>query len=134
MIDLIALLTAFRDGTGAAAAVWLGDDSRPPTRIASSVPALGILGWTPPLENIASRIVESPSGPVIVARIPGPHKAWIVAGPSPVPQAPDNRLLVPAEGTGYLDLTLFNQPWAAGIYREGLEVAVSGTVAVARLG
>jgi ATP-dependent DNA helicase RecG len=32
------------------------------------------------------------------------------------------------DGTGYLDLTYFNQPWAAGIYREGLEVAVSGTV------
>jgi len=33
------------------------------------------------------------------------------------------------DGTGYLDLTFFNQPWAAGIYKEGLEVAVSGTVA-----
>jgi ATP-dependent DNA helicase RecG len=33
-----------------------------------------------------------------------------------------------SDGTGYLDLTFFNQPWAAGIYREGTEVAVSGTV------
>ena len=32
------------------------------------------------------------------------------------------------DGTGFLDLTFFNQPWAAGIYKEGLEVAVSGTV------
>ncbi|HWL89926.1 MAG TPA: ATP-dependent DNA helicase RecG [Actinomycetota bacterium] len=32
------------------------------------------------------------------------------------------------DGTGYLDLTFFNQPWAAGIYKEGSEVAVSGTV------
>jgi ATP-dependent DNA helicase RecG len=30
------------------------------------------------------------------------------------------------DGTGYLDLTFFNQPWAASIYREGQEVAVSG--------
>jgi ATP-dependent DNA helicase RecG len=30
------------------------------------------------------------------------------------------------DGTGYLDLTFFNQPWAAGLYREGTEVAVSG--------
>jgi hypothetical protein len=45
MIDLIALLSAFRDGTGAAAAVWLGDDARPPTRVASSVPALGDQAW-----------------------------------------------------------------------------------------
>ena len=28
--------------------------------------------------------------------------------------------------SGYLDLTFFNQPWAASIYREGQEVAVSG--------
>jgi ATP-dependent DNA helicase RecG len=33
-----------------------------------------------------------------------------------------------ADGTGFLDMTFFNQPWAAGIYKEGLEVAVSGTV------
>ena len=32
------------------------------------------------------------------------------------------------DGTGMLDLTFFNQPWAAGIYREGLELAVSGTL------
>ena len=31
------------------------------------------------------------------------------------------------DGTGYLDLTFFNQPWAANTYREGVEVAVSGT-------
>ena len=30
------------------------------------------------------------------------------------------------DGTGYLDLTFFNQPWAASMYREGVEVAVSG--------
>jgi ATP-dependent DNA helicase RecG len=30
------------------------------------------------------------------------------------------------DGTGFLDLPFFNQPWAAGIYREGMEVAVSG--------
>jgi ATP-dependent DNA helicase RecG len=33
-----------------------------------------------------------------------------------------------SDGTGILDLTFFNQPWAAGIYKEGLELAVSGTV------
>jgi ATP-dependent DNA helicase RecG len=32
------------------------------------------------------------------------------------------------DGTGYLDLTFFNQPWAANLYREGLELAVSGRV------
>jgi len=33
-----------------------------------------------------------------------------------------------SDGTGFLDMTFFNQPWAAGIYKEGLEVAASGTV------
>jgi ATP-dependent DNA helicase RecG len=33
------------------------------------------------------------------------------------------------DGSGFLDMTFFNQPWATGIYKEGLEVAVSGTVA-----
>jgi ATP-dependent DNA helicase RecG len=31
-----------------------------------------------------------------------------------------------ADGSGFLDLTFFNQPWAASLYREGMEVAVSG--------
>ncbi|MGH2572573.1 MAG: ATP-dependent DNA helicase RecG [Actinomycetota bacterium] len=30
------------------------------------------------------------------------------------------------DGTGYLDLAFFNQPWAATAYREGMELAVSG--------
>ena len=36
------------------------------------------------------------------------------------------------DGTGYLDLAFFNQPWAASIYREGLEVAVSGIATMYR--
>ncbi len=36
------------------------------------------------------------------------------------------------DGSGYLDLTLFNQPWAAGLYKEGQELAVSGTAALYR--
>ena len=36
------------------------------------------------------------------------------------------------DGTGFLDLTFFNQPWAASLYRAGVEVAVSGTVQLYR--
>jgi len=36
------------------------------------------------------------------------------------------------DGTGFLDLTFFNQPWAANLYREGMEIAVSGTVQLYR--
>ncbi len=30
------------------------------------------------------------------------------------------------DGSGYLDLTFFNQPWVANAYRQGVELAVSG--------
>ena len=33
------------------------------------------------------------------------------------------------DGTGYLDLTFFNQPWTATSYRQGMELAVSGRAA-----
>jgi len=36
------------------------------------------------------------------------------------------------DGSGSLDLTFFNQPWAATLYREGQELAVSGTPAMYR--
>src|SRR3954471_2661971 len=36
------------------------------------------------------------------------------------------------DGTGFLDLTFFNQPWAAGLYREGMEGGGSGTVQLFR--
>jgi ATP-dependent DNA helicase RecG len=36
------------------------------------------------------------------------------------------------DGSGHLDLTFFNQPWAATLYKEGQELAVSGTAAMYR--
>jgi ATP-dependent DNA helicase RecG len=36
------------------------------------------------------------------------------------------------DGTGSLDLVFFNQPWTAGTYREGVELAVSGQATVYR--
>jgi ATP-dependent DNA helicase RecG len=36
------------------------------------------------------------------------------------------------DGTGFLDLTFFNQPWTAGIYKVGQELAVSGIVTLYR--
>ncbi len=36
------------------------------------------------------------------------------------------------DGSGYLDLTFFNQPWTASIYKEGYEVAVSGVAQLYR--
>jgi ATP-dependent DNA helicase RecG len=37
-----------------------------------------------------------------------------------------------SDGTGYLDLLFFNQPWTERQYKEGTEVAVSGRVAMYR--
>jgi ATP-dependent DNA helicase RecG len=37
-----------------------------------------------------------------------------------------------ADGSGFLELTFFNQPWIASMYREGMEVAVSGTAQLYR--
>ena len=37
-----------------------------------------------------------------------------------------------SDGSGYLDLTFFNQPWLAKTYREGHELAVSGVVQLYR--
>ena len=36
------------------------------------------------------------------------------------------------DGSGYLDLTFFNQPWTGSIYKEGYEVAVSGVAQLYR--
>jgi ATP-dependent DNA helicase RecG len=36
------------------------------------------------------------------------------------------------DNSGYLDLTFFNQPWTANRYKEGQELAVSGSVALYR--
>ena len=36
------------------------------------------------------------------------------------------------DGTGFLELPFFNQPWAASTYREGAEVAISGTAQLYR--
>ncbi|HEX6844175.1 MAG TPA: ATP-dependent DNA helicase RecG [Actinomycetota bacterium] len=36
------------------------------------------------------------------------------------------------DGTGFLELAFFNQPWVAGLYREGTEVAVSGVAQLYR--
>jgi ATP-dependent DNA helicase RecG len=37
-----------------------------------------------------------------------------------------------ADGTGFLDLTFFNQPWLANTYKEGQELAVSGVAGMYR--
>jgi len=88
MTDLEAVLTGFRDATTCAASVWLADNGRPPRRIAAAVPAVGAIGWTPPLEGAVAVTVESPFGPVYLVPVPGARKAWLAVGPSRSPGIP----------------------------------------------
>jgi sigma-B regulation protein RsbU (phosphoserine phosphatase) len=108
MNDLQTVLTSFRDATGCSAAIWLEEEGRPPARVAASVPAVGVLGWTPPFDSGPPHTVRSPSGPVIVSTIPGPRRAWLIVGPSRAADAPlENylRFLLPVV-TQYLQSAL----------------------------
>src|SRR5512147_493406 len=88
MTELETVLTAFRDVTGCGAAVWVETDGHLPARVATSVPAVGVIGWTPPFDAGPPRTVESPGGPVSVAILPGPRRAWVVVGPCRIPGTP----------------------------------------------
>src|SRR5690242_14578870 len=88
MTDLQTVLSAFRDATGCAAAVWSEEDGRLPSRLAASTPAVGVLGWTPPLDVGPPGAVQSPGGPAIVTTLPGPRRCWLVIGPSSDSAAP----------------------------------------------
>ena len=88
MTDLQTVLTAFRDATGCAAAVWAEEDGRLPSRLAASTPAVGVLGWTPPLDIGPPQTVQSPGGPALVTTLPGPRRCWLVIGPSSDSAAP----------------------------------------------
>ncbi|HXY31765.1 MAG TPA: GAF domain-containing SpoIIE family protein phosphatase [Gemmatimonadaceae bacterium] len=97
MTELEQILTAFRDATSCAAAVWTCANSRP-LRVATSVPALGIVGWTPPLGAGPAVRTPSPGGAVLIAPVPGPRRAWLAVGPSSSAEAPLEtfaRLLLP---------------------------------------
>ncbi|HEX6536856.1 MAG TPA: GAF domain-containing SpoIIE family protein phosphatase [Gemmatimonadaceae bacterium] len=85
MTELETVLTAFRDATGCSAAVWVEEDGRLPTRVAASIPAVGVLGWTPPLDAGPPRTTQSPGGPVRIAPLPGARRAWVVVGPCQSP-------------------------------------------------
>ncbi len=88
MTELQTVLTAFRDATGCAAAIWAEDEGRLPSRLAASTPAVGILGWTPTFDNGPPRLVLCPGGPAMVGSIPGPRRAWLVIGPAADPSVP----------------------------------------------
>ncbi len=90
MTDLEAVLTGFRDATTCAASVWLADNGRPPRRIAAALPAVGVIGWTPPLgaAGATASVIESPFGPVYLAPVPGQRHAWLAVGPSRAPGVP----------------------------------------------
>ena len=60
--------------------------------------------WKLALFSIEPPAVARYSDPYDPDRPPAPPDDYATQALSPVPQWPDNRLLVPAEGTGYLDM------------------------------
>jgi phosphoserine phosphatase RsbU/P len=80
MSDLTAVLTAFREATRCEAAVW--------TQHQRGTPAPEDDPLRPPLEQLPGlneqpRTFESERGPLLVASVPGPRRAWLAVGPCP---------------------------------------------------
>lgn len=85
MTDLTAVLTGFKNLVGCDAAVWTqgtggnvaweAATNRPPPPARLPAPAEGVV----PL--------ESSEGPILIAAIPGPRRAWLTIGPASVPEA-----------------------------------------------
>ena len=82
MIELDGVLEAFREATGCHAAVWKQDaEGKPLVRLAA-----GSADAPPPdgrrlAEGGALVPLTTPHGEALAARIPGPRRAWVVAGP-----------------------------------------------------
>jgi sigma-B regulation protein RsbU (phosphoserine phosphatase) len=85
MTDLTAVLSAFRAATQCEAAVW----TQPAPD--GKVDVEATTGDPPALEHyptVADGILpkKSEAGPVLVAAVPGPRRAWLVLGPCAAPQ------------------------------------------------
>lgn len=80
MTELFDVLVAFREATGCPAVVWMQTDSGP-VRLEPGPPRRASAGWVPPLASGPPVTVDSPEGPIGIAPIPGPQRAWLALGP-----------------------------------------------------
>jgi len=85
MTDLAAVLSAFHAATQCDAAVWTQTpDGRPITEGSTSEAAIPD---DLPSAQDGIRSVDSATGRVLVAAVPGPRRAWLVLGPCGAPTA-----------------------------------------------
>ena len=82
MSDLAAILTPFKDATRCNVAVWVESRSGTPECEAATYRVPPPERWpTPPDGAIA---ISTAEGAALIAAVPGPRRAWLVVGPSPV--------------------------------------------------
>ena len=92
MTELPGVLDAFVDATRCAVAVWTKEEDGRQVCLAAAprdTPCEGLI----PLRSDATYRVDSPGGPMLVARIPGPRRVWLALGPCPDPDHPLDRYL-----------------------------------------
>ena len=100
MTDLTAVLSAFRAATQCEAAVWTQATAD------GRIDVEATTGQTPtitdfPTVNDGIRPEETEAGPILVAAVPGPRRAWLALGPCATPQADLQsyvRFMVPVVG------------------------------------
>ena len=98
--------------------------------------AFGIATVGQLLHHYPRRYIDR-SGVLAIASLPVDAYATVIATVRSVHKRQTRRrqsmvVVTIGDGTGFLDLTFFNQPWTANLYRPGVEVAVSGTVQLYR--
>lgn len=82
MTELAAVLAAFHEATRCEAAIWTQPDSGgAPTVEASAPPGLKPTWFVAPRVPDQLIDVETARGPVLLAAIPGPRRAWLTIGP-----------------------------------------------------
>lgn len=82
MTELEQVLSAFGGATACQAGVWVSGEGDPPVlRLAAVTPGGVMHDWSPPMIGGPPAEVASPRGPVLVAAIPGPRRAWLTVGP-----------------------------------------------------
>lgn len=94
--DLASVLTAFKEATQCEAAVWA--QPAPDGAIAveastSSTPLPDEARHPPPVPGEPPRTVKTSRGPMLVAAIPGPRRAWLALGPCPAEDVDLSRFL-----------------------------------------
>jgi len=94
--------------------------------------ALGIRTVGDLLHNYPRRYIDRSRVETIRTLKLGEH-ATVIARVTGVSKRPTRRrqtmvTVTIYDGTGYLDIPFFNQPWTASVYRKGMELAVSGIV------